>query len=211
MTIVCIFFGRANRQHWQTSKTRGGASQTYDVWVEATSPQQLCCSDAFSHRDIAANQNRGRSVTTTNRIPDIGNQPSSIKNLQWRFIASTRAPGVAIWFNVGQWNLANACPWEVQVLNTSNIAEAAPEITSYSNIINCYPNCHAKVSPDARSAAPATQMQPGPTGDQATATTFQRVQVLRLPLKSCVIVWDDLCERWVCEISCVRDELLCEW
>ena len=58
--------------------------------------------------------------------------------------------------------------------------------------------CHGKVAPDAQSVAPATQVQPGPTGDQARATIFQRVKVLRLPRRSSS---RRTCVR-VCEIRC---------
>ena len=44
--------------------------------------------------------------------------------------------------------------------------------------------CHAKVGPCARSAVPAAQKQPGPSGVQARAGNRQRVKVLHLPCKS---------------------------
>ena len=44
--------------------------------------------------------------------------------------------------------------------------------------------CHAKVALDAESAAPATQKQPVPRGDQARTSTSQTVKVPRLPRKS---------------------------
>ena len=44
--------------------------------------------------------------------------------------------------------------------------------------------CHAKVLPDAQSAALATDKRPGPRGDQTRAGKSQRLKVLRLPRKS---------------------------